>query len=485
MNGLKRSQVNGARAIQDADAKGAAVGAGSFWKSLSLTSQFGLAAFLITSIGMAILGHWVSWHTGQSIIKAHAASSATHFEDLIEPYIKSLDHGATLDEKSRAAIDKIVSDGKRTVNLLALNLWGADGTVLYSQDRTIVGMQYALSDNISSAFSGRLQYHAHDKDDPGDELISAPAAPDGMFEIYAPIRSKQTQKILGVAEIYFSPNSLHSELSSDHWRTALVISAFALAMLGALSIIVRRGSVTIDQQRRDLEQQIKELSRLLKENQELKMRIAGASRRVTDTNEALLKQVRADLHDGPTQLISYALLRFDEIGSGNGRDDAVRDVHKALDDALVELRQISAGFALPELDRLSIAQTIELATRNHEERSRTEVALKISDSLPVDVALTVKSCVFRLIQEGLNNAFRHAGGLEQNVSVCHSGDEISLEISDGGPGINDMLCPDGANRLGLVGLRNRVEALGGKFEIGRRTTGLGTALKARIPFATE
>lgn len=457
----------------------------TFLKKLSLTAQFGLAAFLITSIGMSLLGHWISWHSGQSIIKTHAVSSATHFEDLIEPHLRAVGRDQPLSPKSQTTIDGIVSDGKRTVSLLALNIWSPNGTLLYSPDKSIIGQSYPLSDNIKGAFSGRLQYHFHDMDTPDDEIIAVPTESGGLFEIYTPIHDTQSQAIIGVAEIYFSPNTLLNELTNEHWTTALVFAVFALTMLGALSIIVHRGSLTITRQRLELEGRINELSRLLAENETLKLRISEASRRVSDTNDAVLKRLRADLHDGPTQLISYALLQFDEIAAKSQSRHTVNDARKVLDDALVELRQICAGIALPELDKLSLAETIALAVRNHEKRSNTNVDSAISAALPPDAAFTVKSCIFRTIQEGLNNAFHHANGEEQHVRVDHNHDGIFLQISDGGPGIESWICQNGTHRLGLIGLKNRVEALGGKFDVGRKPAGQGTVLSARIPLAAE
>ncbi|MNL40826.1 Sensor histidine kinase LiaS [compost metagenome] len=88
---------------------------------------------------------------------------------------------------------------------------------------------------------------------------------------------------------------------------------------------------------------------------------------------------------------------------------------------------------------------------------------------PVDTSLSAKICIYRFVQEALNNAYRHAGGVGQRVSQWVTGDYVTIEVGDNGPGFDpDRVKPTG---LGLEGLRERIESLGGTFEVEAAASG--------------
>jgi signal transduction histidine kinase len=89
-----------------------------------------------------------------------------------------------------------------------------------------------------------------------------------------------------------------------------------------------------------------------------------------------------------------------------------------------------------------------------------------------------------LIQEALNNAFRHANGEEQRVRVyCEKG-QMVVEVTDQGPGFQVKQDGEWDGRLGLSGMRERVESLGGQFKI-ESEIGRGTRIQANLPCEIE
>ena len=86
----------------------------------------------------------------------------------------------------------------------------------------------------------------------------------------------------------------------------------------------------------------------------------------------------------------------------------------------------------------TVAQVIEYAVRNHERRTRSRVALDLGPDLPKRVPTLLLTCLYRAVQEGLNNAFRHAEGKDQAVRIGVDGGQLVLEIADGGPGISEQ-----------------------------------------------
>jgi signal transduction histidine kinase len=231
-----------------------------------------------------------------------------------------------------------------------------------------------------------------------------------------------------------------------------------------------------------LNERIADLSKSLAQNVELRLRIDEANKRASESNERFLRRVGAELHDGPVQLIGLALLRLDGIRNVAESQDKERGgqtleiIRGALKDALSEIRGLSRGLALPELETLTLAETVDLVITNHELRSGKQVEVGFPASLP-DIPLSIKTCVYRFVQEGLNNAFRHADGLGQRVDLSWDGHELTVIVSDQGTGFSmDGQLPDKGG-IGLMGLRDRVEALGGAMVI--KTSGLqGTQLQA-------
>jgi signal transduction histidine kinase len=210
------------------------------------------------------------------------------------------------------------------------------------------------------------------------------------------------------------------------------------------------------------------------QNQELHARVRRAAASVATLNEGFLRRIGAELHDGPAQDLSLALLRLDtvvgycEAGQeslyGEPAAAQLRTIQSALEHALQEIRSIAAGTSLPYLGELSLAETVTHAVRAHERRTGTKVVLQ-SENLPEQSVLPIRITLYRLIQEALNNAYRHAGGVGQQVWVTVSAQQVQVEVSDQGPGFVVAPYDDANGHLGLLGMRERVESQGGRFQI--------------------
>ena len=231
---------------------------------------------------------------------------------------------------------------------------------------------------------------------------------------------------------------------------------------------------------RKISEQLEEVSKLASHNEQLSRHLQLANSAAATLNEKLFRRVGADIHDGPVQLIAYALLSVGKLAdavakSTPPRESDVSRLQVALQDTLQELREISSGLALPELETLSIEECIRKAIFDHEERTNSRVAAEMS-SLSGQVPHALKLCAFRFVQEALNNAFRHGQGVDQRVTAS-SGSELEITVSDRGPGFSRSEV--GNDRLGLSGLRARIAAIGGTLEIASKPHEL-TSLNARF-----
>ena len=116
-----------------------------------------------------------------------------------------------------------------------------------------------------------------------------------------------------MAEFYQTTDELARETGAAQRRSWLVVAATMAVMYLLLFGLVRRGSQTIDAQRRELGERVAELSRLLERNAQLDARVRGAAARATAVNERFLRRISADLHDGPGQDLGFALMRLEAM----------------------------------------------------------------------------------------------------------------------------------------------------------------------------
>ena len=452
----------------------------SLWERLNLVTQFTIVATVVIGIIMAVLGSWISSRIENSVIRYTASSAALYMDRFVEPYLQDLAHRDDLSAQSKAALSELLKTKAFNRHVIKIKIWRPDGTIVFSNIEKLIGTKPPISDSLAKALTGVVAPEfdrLSDVENSAERVLQKP-----LLEIYAPVRETNGDRIIAVAEFYQIAEDLADELFWVRLEGILMVGGFSLLMLGALIGIVGRGSQTIVTQQHALNQRIDELSNSLTQNMELRSRLADANRRASESNERFLRRVSAELHDGPVQLIGLSLLRLDEIRSlskapdDDRACDTLEIIRSALKDALTEIRALSRGLTLPELDNLSLTETLDFAITNHERRTGSTVGVSFHEAVP-DVPPSIKICAYRFVQEGLNNAFRHANGEGQRVSVDWDGQLLKITVTDNGPGIPEIIEVTQKNGIGLAGLRDRIESLGGAIQI-RAADGEGTQLQA-------
>ena len=453
---------------------------------LSLASRFAIAAAIVLFNGMALMGSWVANRIEHAVVQNAAVQLALPMEGVLATVAQELAGGAALSPQAQATIDAQLGARAAGGQIVAVKIWRPDATFAYVTDHSLIGRSFPMFNELKVAFGGDVIAVYNDtRRDHLNELAARLKMP--LFEIYVPMRATGSKQVVAVAEFYQNAAHLEDGLSRAKWNTWLVVGSSALAMFVFLYAIVRGGSHVIDEQRAVLEQRVKEEATLNQQNTALRQQLQLANRRGTELNERFLRRISSDLHDGPAQHLALALLRLDElVPIVNSVQKDGEPTHKhvlatirtATSDAMKEIRNISSGLALPELQKITPADALTIAARAHERSTGTAVRLTMS-GLPPRLPLPLTICMFRFAQEGLNNAFRHAGGVEQKVTARCDGAIVEVEVSDGGKGCAPE-CVSNNERIGLAGLRHRVETLGGSLHI-HSEPGRGTRLSSRFP----
>ena len=292
-----------------------------------------------------------------------------------------------------------------------------------------------------------------------------------LLEVYSPVRSVVDGQIIGVAEFYTSAQALAGHLATARFHTWVLVGLVSAGMFLALSLVVAGGSRTIGRQRRSLDDQVSELSNLLESNSNLIERVQQANHRIADLNEHNLRRISADLHDGPVQQLAFAALRLGPSG-----DERQQQVRRAIDEAMKEIRDICGGLVLPELHDWSVGTIARRLAAVHENRTGHKIHIDILADVP-SVSPAAKICIYRFVQEALNNGAKHAPGAQQLGRIVSMENSLEVCVSDDGPGFDPVADNDG---LGLAGLRERVAGLKGELRIDTRS-GAGASLTMSLP----
>ncbi|MGX5831643.1 sensor histidine kinase [Mesorhizobium sp. 43Arga] len=432
------------------------------WSELSLALQFLVAGGFGLLAVMLVVGAWVTSQIRDGVIRNSAATTALYVDSVIAPLLPDLRKSEKLSDSVKQALDETLGQGALGKRLVSFRLWRRDGTVLYAKDATLIGRRFDLTDDLRSAFQGNVtaQFDTFDGDEVNEQAVGVP-----LLEIYNPVREPWSGEVVAVTEFFEVATDFKATLASALRSSWLIVAGTTLTAFLLLSSIVLRASRTIDDQRGALRRQVSELQGLVTQNSALRQRVQRASRRATALNERYLRRIGADLHDGPAQLVALAALRMDSpIFSGDGhwgenRSTEVAMIRKTLEDAMREIRGICTGLVLPQVETAAATDILRLAVDEHERRTGTSVTLTLPRHLP-ELGPSEKISIYRFVQEGLNNAYRHGRAKDQAVRAGMKNGRLFVEVSDSGPGFD----PARVDGLGLAGLRERVESIGGQFE---------------------
>jgi signal transduction histidine kinase len=222
---------------------------------------------------------------------------------------------------------------------------------------------------------------------------------------------------------------------------------------------------------------------------------AGLDESLVDraSNDRLLVRLGFDLHDGPMQDISalaqdVRLFRsqLTSLLEGNAHRETalgrVDDLEARLIELDRELREIASSLQSPSLSTLTFADALEREAGSFRREGGIELHVRTDGDLE-ELTSSQRIALLRVIQEALSNVRRHSGATSVTVAVSGGRAELAVVVTDDGRGFDvDKRLPSAARsgRLWLVGMRERVRLLGGRFEIESSGDG-STQVRATIP----
>jgi signal transduction histidine kinase len=400
---------------------------------------------------------------------------------MIQPVLQELENSLVLSPRSIATLDGLFDDSSIRNRFPHVDVWLPDGTVVYSLSKEIIGSRFPVPPGVSEAAAGEV---AAQYTDPTASEHAGRGFGAAYLEIYSPIFRSTDKTVVAVAEIHADVEHVRNHFEMLRVQTWLIVAGMASAVILGLMAIVARGNRLIQHQRQLLGQRAQEAEQSRDEINDLRRKERDAAVRVAELNESFVRGLGAELHDGPAQLVSYAMMHLGTARTVKGpvaRERAYEAVSNALNEALIEIRSIASSVLLPDIDKLEFAELVGRAIRNHEARTATHVVYRPARDRRVSLPAPIKVLVYRFLQEGLTNAYRHAGGNGQRVEWgCQRG-TLTVSVIDGGPLNADATSYlPGGGGMGIEGLKQRVESFGGSLSFSSHPDGTRLDLMVEV-----
>ena len=223
-----------------------------------------------------------------------------------------------------------------------------------------------------------------------------------------------------------------------------------------------------------------------------------AMAQLLESDERMLGRIGLDIHDGPTQQLSVALLEVqlleaelqDAEAAGAALPERLRPslarIYETLGGALYEMRELIGHLRPAQFEGRRLPELLGDATGAFEASTGATAELRALGEFPDErVSLSQKITFYRILQEALTNAHRHGRAERVTVRLREGGAGITMEVRDDGTGFEPMAAmhaPAGRPkaRFGLLGMRDRAQLLGGTFEVWSQP-GQGTLVTVFLP----
>lgn len=271
--------------------------------------------------------------------------------------------------------------------------------------------------------------------------------------------------------------------------------------------MVREREISLRQKRDFIERRLKSLEEMIEKGSALVSKVSVISNYLTDdfmqiseliedanqkqsfglkiieAQEEERRRISREIHDGPAQMLANILLRADLVDrtfrerSGEEALIEMKSMRSMVRSSLQEVRRIIYNLRPMALDDLGLVPTIRKYLADLEEYHKMTITLSEHGSVDrLDSKYEV--ALFRLIQESVQNAVKHAAAEQIHVNIRNERNQVSVSIRDDGVGFD--LAKKKEKSFGIIGMRERVEMLDGSITINSKIGG-GTTVYVKIP----
>jgi signal transduction histidine kinase len=224
----------------------------------------------------------------------------------------------------------------------------------------------------------------------------------------------------------------------------------------------------------------KEVQRRLRETAKARADLQELSARLVRAQEEERRRLARELHDEVGQSLSAIMMEASNAelaGNPGEARERVRSIASLAGKTLNVVRDLALLLRPSMLDDFGLVPALNWHAREMSKRTGLNIRINAGEDCD-DLPDEHKTCIYRLVQEALNNAALHARARSLNVAVKNAGDRVLFSVKDDGIGFDKQT----VRGLGLLGMEERVRRLGGTLLIDSQF-GLGTAIRAELPLS--
>jgi len=267
---------------------------------------------------------------------------------------------------------------------------------------------------------------------------------------------------------------------------------------------LREHTAALEKSNRQLEREVKrrkaseesvrrgkaQYQKLFTESHVLQRKLRRLTRQIISAQEDERKKISRDLHDHVVQNLVGINVQLSALSHEAGADPSVLKEKIARTQRLVEtsvntVHQFARELRPAVLDDLGLIPALHSFSKDLAARQKLKIQLTAFSGVE-DLENAKRTVLYRVAQEALTNVVRHAGASQATVLITALPGAVRMEIRDDGKSfpVDKTLCARTYRRLGLVGMQERMEMIGGTLTI-VSTPGKGTTVRAELPFSSS
>jgi signal transduction histidine kinase len=297
------------------------------------------------------------------------------------------------------------------------------------------------------------------------------------------------------AGVFFTEAITPLETTQRNARDAAIHLNKIVEMLSQRTVELAATNLELEQeitQRKAVEAALKKsehhYSKLLEESERLQEQLRQLSRQILLAQEDERKRISRELHDVIAQTLTginvrLAALKKEAAVNTRHLDRDIARTQRLVEKSVNIVHEFARELRPAVLDDLGLIPALHSFVKLFSKRTHLHVHVTAFAGVEqLDIAK--RTILYRVAQEALNNVSRHAHASGVEVSIEKLPDSIGMKIKDNGKSfhVERVLNSNGSQRLGLLGMRARVEMVGGTFCV-ESSPGKGTTIEVEIPFA--
>ncbi|MGJ5817579.1 sensor histidine kinase [Paludibaculum fermentans] len=398
---------------------------------------------------------------------------------------------AALRDESRARdalLDQLRADILRIATIVRDYLLEVDGTRAENQKAELHQLRRHAAETLN-AYEGRLipserqafrdlrgqidtYWHSLEPALQWDAQVRRAKASTFLFDVILPFRTEVlqlTRRITAMNERDLDAGEERIRAVQIGFRRRVIAISLTALLLGLVlaTITIRR----VQRLEHEARLRFEEVEAARREMQTLSSRLVTAQ-------EEERRNLSRELHDEVGQTMSAMLVELGRLESSPNpetRGERLQSVRSLAESSVGMVRNMALLLRPSMLDDLGLVAALRWQAREVSRRSGLKVKM-VADEIVEDLPDSHRTCVYRVVQEALNNCTRHAHASQVRVVVRRDCNSLSVTVQDDGVGFD----PHREKGMGLLGMEERVDQLGGSFSIDS-APGRGTVLSILLP----